>query len=346
MDLLTQGLVGSAAAQSFSGPKTQYRAALCGALAGMAPDLDTLIRSPDDPLLNLEYHRHFSHALAFIPLGALIVALLIWLASRRRWSFRQTYTACLLGYGSHGLLDACTSYGTYLFWPFSSQSVSWNLVSIIDPLFTLPLLFLTILAVWRRRAWMARLAAIYCIGYLLLAAGQHRRAGVAQSELIIQRNHGAVKKIIKPSIGNVFLHRSVYLHDGVYYVDAIHVFPGLPAKLYPGGKIKAMGVQEVLPRIKDNSRQAKDVSRFSEFSGGYLCRHPELDDVLGDIRYAMLPTSTVPLWGIKVNPGNPESPPEFVKSRKLEEGQMDHFFGMLLRRDSPAGNKEQDGRRN
>ena len=340
MDLLTQGLVGSAAAQSFSGPKRQYRAALCGALAGMAPDLDALIRSSDDPLLNLEYHRHFSHALAFIPLGALIVAVLIWLASRRRWSFRQTYTACLLGYGSHGLLDACTSYGTYLFWPFSSQGVSWNLVSIIDPLFTLPLLFLTILAVWRRRAWMARLAAIYCIGYLLLAADQHRRAGVAQSELIIQRNHGAVRKIIKPSIGNVFLYRSVYLHDGVYYVDAIHVFPGLPAKLYSGGAIKALAIKDAFPWLRDNSRLAKDVSRFSEFSGGYLCQHPELDDVLGDIRYAMLPTSVVPLWGIKVDPENPEATPELVKSRNLEEGDLDHFYGMLLRRVDPVRKKE------
>ena len=193
---------------------------------------------------------------------------------------------------------------------------------------------------------MSRLAAIYCIGYLLLAAGQHRQAGMAQSELMERRNHVPAKSIIKPSIGNIFLHRSVYLYDGRYYVDAVHVFPGLPAKIYPGGEIQAMGTKEVLPRIKDSTRLAKEVSRFSDFSRGYLCRHPAMDDVIGDIRYAMLPTSTVPLWGIKVNPGNPESPPEFVKSRKLEEGQMDHFFGMLLRRDSPAGNKEQDGRRN
>ena len=44
MDLLTQGLVGSAAAQSFAGPKAQGRAVWYGAVAGMAPDLDALIR--------------------------------------------------------------------------------------------------------------------------------------------------------------------------------------------------------------------------------------------------------------------------------------------------------------
>ena len=340
MDLLTQGLAGSAIAQSFTKPQEQRRAAFCGAVAGMAPDLDALIRSPDDPLLNLEYHRHFSHSLAFIPLGALIVAVIIWLVARMRWPFRQTYIACLLGYGTHGLLDACTSYGTYLFWPFSSKEVSWSLISIIDPLFTLPLLLLIIFTLWRRRIWMSRLAVIYCIAYLLLGVSQKRDAQLAQYELTNRRNHVPTKSIIKPSIGNIFLHRSVYLYDGRYYVDAVHVFPGLSAKIYPGGEIQALGTKEVLPGIKESTRLAKDVSRFSEFSRGYLCRHPVMDDVIGDIRYAMLPTSTDPLWGIKVNPEDAESPPEFVKSRKIEKGDLDYFYGMLLRRHFPNGEKD------
>ena len=31
-----------------------------------------------DALLVLDYHRHFTHALAFVPFGALIAALLLW----------------------------------------------------------------------------------------------------------------------------------------------------------------------------------------------------------------------------------------------------------------------------
>ena len=65
-----------------------------------------------------------------------------------------------------------------------------------------------------------------------------------------------------------------------------------------------------------------------------------MDDVIGDIRYAMLPTSTVPLWGIKVNLENAELPPEFVKSRKIEKGDLDYFYGMLLRRHFPNGEKD------
>ena len=62
-------------------------AALFGALGGMAPDLDVFIRSSTDPLLFLEYHRQFTHALIFIPFGGLIVGTLLWLLLGRRWHF-------------------------------------------------------------------------------------------------------------------------------------------------------------------------------------------------------------------------------------------------------------------
>ncbi len=326
MDLLTQGILGSAVAQSFCRPKAQYRVAIYGAVAGMAPDLDALISSSADPLLSLDYHRHFSHSLAFIPVGASIVALLIWQVSRRRFDFREIWLACLLGYATHGLLDACTSYGTHLWWPFALDRVSWNLVSIIAPLFSLPLLVLTIWGAWRSRIQFPRAAVIYCVCYLLFALAQHRQAESAQRTLIAQRDHTAVRQVVKPSIGNVFLHRSVYLHDGIYHVDAIHVIPGLSPKFYPGGEVDAYEIAEA----------TRDVARFVRLSNGFLCRHPTETDVIGDVRYGMLPTSTVPLWGIKTNAANPNSPAEFVKFRSLRENDLDHFHRMLFRRKVPS----------
>jgi inner membrane protein len=337
MDLLTQGLVGSAVAQSFAEPKAQGRAAWCGAVAGMAPDLDALIRSSADPLLNLDYHRHFSHSLAFIPVGATLVALLIWWLSRRRFDFREIWQACMLGYGTHGLLDACTSYGTHLFWPFGLERVSGNLVSIVDPLFSLPLLVLLILGMKRRQLWYPRAASICCLSYLLFAFTQHRQAESAQAALIDRRDHTAARQIVKPSIGNVFLHRSVYLHDGVYYVDAIHVCPGLTPKIYPGGEIEVYEIPNADLAPSANPRMAKDVARFARLSDGFLGQHPEAADVIGDVRYGMLPTSTVPLWGIKINPAQPETAAEFVKFRIIGPGDKEAFYGMLFRRDLPGG---------
>ena len=115
MDPLSQGTVGAAFAQSAANKKNIAKIGVVGFLAGLAPDLDVFIRSSTDPLLFLEYHRQFTHSLFFIPLGALIVSALIFPIVRKSLSFKATYVASFLGYATHGLLDACTSYGTLLF---------------------------------------------------------------------------------------------------------------------------------------------------------------------------------------------------------------------------------------
>ena len=92
-------------------------------VAGLLPDADALIYSASDPLLQLEYHRHFSHALVFIPFGAALATLLLWPLLRHHIPLGALYRYALLGYGTGGLLDACTSYGTHLLWPFSHQPI-------------------------------------------------------------------------------------------------------------------------------------------------------------------------------------------------------------------------------
>ena len=74
MDPISQGTVGAAFAQSTANKNNLLKIAVIGFIAGLAPDLDILIRSSTDPILFLEYHRQFTHSLLFIPLGALIVA--------------------------------------------------------------------------------------------------------------------------------------------------------------------------------------------------------------------------------------------------------------------------------
>ena len=55
MDPLTQGVLGAALPQAGSSGRYAASAGLLGFLAGMAADLDVLIRSTTDPLLFLEY---------------------------------------------------------------------------------------------------------------------------------------------------------------------------------------------------------------------------------------------------------------------------------------------------
>ena len=132
MDPLTQGVVGAVLPQATAARgRFAASAGLLGFLAGMAADLDVLIRSSEDPLLFLEYHRQFTHSLVFIPLGGLICALVLHgiIGRRRGLKFRQSWLFCSLGYATHALLDACTTYGTMLFWPFSDARIAWNTIS-------------------------------------------------------------------------------------------------------------------------------------------------------------------------------------------------------------------------
>jgi len=127
MDILTHGLLGGTLAQSCSQKGEMRAAATVGFLAALLADADALIRSDTDPLLTLEYHRQFTHALIFIPVGALLVALILWPAFRvfgRPLGFRRIYLYALLGCATSGFLDACTSYGTHLLWPFTGDRLA------------------------------------------------------------------------------------------------------------------------------------------------------------------------------------------------------------------------------
>ena len=184
MDPITQGALGAALPQSLTAKwsghrKYQYAlAGFLGMLGGIAADLDVLIYSDTDPLLFLTYHRQFTHSLIFIPIGGLIVAsMLHWILTRRwRLKFWQTVILCSLGYATHALLDAATSYGTMLLWPFVETRYSWSIISIIDPLFTVPLLSLVILAGVRNDPRFARIGLVWALFYLGLGWWQHQGA--------------------------------------------------------------------------------------------------------------------------------------------------------------------------
>ena len=199
MDPLSQGSLGAAVAASPARRAELRAGAFAGLLAGLAPDLDVLIRSSSDPLLFLEYHRQFSHALVFVPVGAMLCATVLYPLMRRWLSLRRLLIYCLLGYGSHGLLDACTSYGTQLLWPFSEVRVAWNVVSVVDPLFTVPLMLALAVAVAARRRGWAMLGLAWATLYLGAGQVQQWRAEQAVLALASGRGHQADPMLVKPA---------------------------------------------------------------------------------------------------------------------------------------------------
>ena len=126
-----------------------------------------------------------------------------------------------LGYATHGLLDACTSYGTLLFWPFSNERITWNNISIVDPLLTIPALILLAVAVKTGERRFSFLAVGWIVSYLALGFVQYERALSSALKLAQSMGHSAERMTLKPSFGNLILWKSIYQHGDRFYVDAI-----------------------------------------------------------------------------------------------------------------------------
>ena len=327
MDPISQGTVGAAFAQSTANKKNILRIGIIGFLAGLAPDLDVLIRSSNDPILFLEYHRQFSHSLFFIPFGSLIVALLIFRLVKGSMGFKTVYVASFLGYATHGLLDACTSYGTQLFWPFSNERVTWNNISIVDPVFTVPIVILIGIAIATKK----RIFSLFAIGwiafYLSLGFVQYERALSAAMELADSRGHNAQRLTLKPSFGNLILWKSIYQHEETFYVDAIRTVQSSTWCL--GESIRIFDYQYHLPNLDKDSQQAKDIERFRWFSQDYL-GYDEEKKLVTDIRYSMIPNQIKPMWGLVIDDqlGKNEHAIWWT-SRSLDKSQRDLFTEML-----------------
>ncbi len=329
MDPISQGVIGAIASQTPQTTSRKLRAvALLGCLAGLAPDLDIFINSPADPLLFLEYHRQFTHSLAFIPIGAAIVAMASHWLARRLLRPSEIYLACLLGYASHGLLDACTSYGTQLFWPFSNYRVAWNNVSIVDPLFTLPLVALAVAAAVARRRSLAVAGMVWAIAYLLFGVAQNQRAEAAGVALAAARGHEPKRLGAKPGFANLLVWKVIYEYQGRYHIDAVRA--GVEVTVCPGTSVPVLDVAADLPWLAPDSRQARDVERFRWFSDDYLALHPTVPNRVVDVRYSVVPNQVNPLWSIALDPGAPRRRHVgFVADRTILSEQGDAYWSML-----------------
>lgn len=311
MDPLTQGVLGAAAAQAAIGHRLGRKTWWLGALGGMAPDLDVVIRSAGDPLLALEYHRHFTHSLAFIPIGGLLVAAPFLLLAREQPREHKLLIAAAttVGWATHGLLDAFTSYGTMLWWPFSSARVAWNWISVLDPIYTLILA----VGVWlaaraspqlvgspasdpRRLAWLSLFASSL---YLGLCGVQHHRALAAQAELAQLRRHTIVRGDAQPLLLTNLLWRSMYeTDDGRIWIDALSI-PWWTEIGHHGSGAR----EKVEAPAEPGDPRERDLARFAWFASGWVYAAPEVeavDPVYCDARYSLDPARFVAVFCVAI----------------------------------------------
>ena len=297
MDPLTQGVIGCLAARTFVGRKRKKSLALAimGGLSALTPDLDVLIKSPTDHLLFLEYHRQFTHSLFFIPFGGLLCAMVMWpfVRFKRICSFKICFSACLIGYATHGVIDACTTYGTVLFWPFFNTRIAWSAISIIDPIFTSIIILGLILSIRKSSILLAQLLVLFVVFYLSLGFYQKQRVQSEVYQIATNRGHLPERVFVKPSFGNLVVWRTVYLYDDRFYVDAIRA--GRKLTKIDGGFLQRFNVnaisEKTVPPI-----QLHDLRRFNWFTSNMLGVSEFFPNRVQDVRYALLPNSLESIW--------------------------------------------------
>lgn len=324
MDPVSHVVLGASLGYLVFGKALGRTAALAGGLAAFVPDADVFIRSDSDPLLAIEYHRHFTHALAFAPIGAALVSLL-WIA-RKRWRSQalSIWLCCLLAYVSHCLLDAATSYGTQLFWPFSNHRVGWDFISIIDPIFTVPLLVALALALRFQRRGITTVGVAFVAVYMAVGAIQHARAVSVQQELARQRGHTIKRFEVMPTLGNHLVWRALYQHDGKMFSDRIRVGWFSGPKVVTGWSLPLVTEAELTDaeRARDQNRS---FARFAWFSEGWVGRKPADATVLGDMRYSLSAEEFDPIWGIRFTANGSPAGVEWVnrsRNRRVSVGAM------------------------
>ena len=174
MDSLTQIVLGASVAEATLGKKIGNKAIVLGAIAGTIPDFDIVTRFFVDDLTASVMHRGFSHSLIFPFVAAPILAFILKkiYSSYSHVSFNDWFKMFFLAIITHPILDAQTTWGTQLFWPFEWRVAIEN-IFIIDPIYSLPFLTFIILTAFQDRLSKKRklynsLGLIISSAYLLI----------------------------------------------------------------------------------------------------------------------------------------------------------------------------------
>ena len=141
----------------------------------LIPDIDHFSLRLAGPLAYLKYHRGFTHSI----MGSLVIAAVMAGAAYSIKEVRSRLPHGLRGYGilfglsllgiyAHIFFDLITSYGTQIFFPFSTKRYSLDIVFIIDLYFTSILLIPLIIILFKKeRAQIIALGSLVgIIAYL------------------------------------------------------------------------------------------------------------------------------------------------------------------------------------
>ncbi len=260
---------------------------LFGALAQSLPDIDVVASLWSDPAADLLVHRGFTHSILF---ALLITPALAWCGKRWNKEANMTFQSWCIFLGTqvllHIFLDSFNAYGTGWFEPFSSARISFNVLFVADPLFTIWLIIssLALLTHWNNKTWRIRWTR-----FGLLLSGLYFLIAIT-SKLIITRDvemnlkeqsidHEAY--FTTPTPFNSLLWNVVAADKGGYQIGYCSVFdhdPKIAFRYFPKND-----------SLLSPFRKRTDVKQLIQFSKGYYTVVNHGDSlVFNDLRFGQV----------------------------------------------------------
>lgn len=138
MDSITHIALGAIIGDALAGKRLGKKAMLLGAIAQSLPDVDFIASFWLDTAHDVAAHRGITHSLLFVA----VVSVLFAFVGRRLWHGAEMPLSKWLLFAGvelfvHIFLDAFNAYGTGWFEPFSHHRVSFNVLFVADPFFSI-----------------------------------------------------------------------------------------------------------------------------------------------------------------------------------------------------------------
>ena len=186
MDPVTHGLAGAVLANAGFRQRVGSQATLALTAGALLPDIDVFWSSAKS-VVALETHRGITHSfVGAVGLAFALGFLLRFFGPEKRWVRLSALSLLGIVFG-HLFLDLITSYGIQLYLPFSKARPALDLVFILDPFLTLPLLAaLGAAFVWRGSAALISRLALVVVIFYLASMGVSQFAAVTSMRQLLQ----------------------------------------------------------------------------------------------------------------------------------------------------------------
>ena len=234
MDTVTHGLTGWLIARTIPSEKGGKAATAAVVLGSVLPDADHVVSLLGSDAA-IRFHRGISHSFAGVAVTSLLIALLIYRFGKWK-DLKKLYLLAFVGELSHIALDLITSYGTQIFQPFSDTRVSFDLLFIVDLVFT-GIVVAGILLSRHHRPARAQAAVAALAMYVGFAAVLHVRAEDAVRTAAQRGGVSVVAVAALPRLTEIDVGKglaAIPLVGEAWAADELKGLPNLPIPEAPG----------------------------------------------------------------------------------------------------------------